>query len=250
MKIYNEIRIDIETGETLYEDSYEYDGPVALCGGGGGGDSDVNYQQSKEQRKVYNKAFKIMKGVWADGGQGFIDQYADVVQPTAQWYQNLSPEYMAGVWEPYNMGAQQMLENMGAQGVVGSGRGGYSGAASDALGRFYADASQQVGLDAWNTGAAYRNMMMFPYTSAYGALGGTYGSAVVDPGNASNPAAGALSGAVGGGTLGYMIGSGIGGTAAGAGSGAATGASTGSSAGPWGAAIGAVAGGLLGWLGS
>ena len=42
MKIYNKIIIDIFTGETVYEDSFEYDGEIALCGGGkgGGGDGD------------------------------------------------------------------------------------------------------------------------------------------------------------------------------------------------------------------
>ena len=34
MKIYNKIKIDIDTGEVLEEDSFNYTGPVALCGGG------------------------------------------------------------------------------------------------------------------------------------------------------------------------------------------------------------------------
>ena len=38
MKIYNSVTIDIETGEILAEDSFEYSGPLALCGGDGGGD--------------------------------------------------------------------------------------------------------------------------------------------------------------------------------------------------------------------
>ena len=31
MKIYNKLVIDIESGDILYEDSYEYEGPLALC---------------------------------------------------------------------------------------------------------------------------------------------------------------------------------------------------------------------------
>ena len=31
VKIYNEIKIDISTGKVLYEDSFMYDGPLALC---------------------------------------------------------------------------------------------------------------------------------------------------------------------------------------------------------------------------
>jgi len=40
MKIYRKLVIDIESGKTLYEDSYEYDGPIAHCGGGSGGGGD------------------------------------------------------------------------------------------------------------------------------------------------------------------------------------------------------------------
>lgn len=43
MKIYRTVVIDIETGKTVYEDAYDYTGPIALCGGGGsagGGDGD------------------------------------------------------------------------------------------------------------------------------------------------------------------------------------------------------------------
>jgi len=45
MKIYNKIVIDIESGNTIYEDSFEYYGNIALCGssggGGGGGDQET-----------------------------------------------------------------------------------------------------------------------------------------------------------------------------------------------------------------
>ena len=32
MKIYNEIKFDIDTWRVLYEDSFEYDGEIAECG--------------------------------------------------------------------------------------------------------------------------------------------------------------------------------------------------------------------------
>ena len=35
MKIYNEVIIDMNTGETIYEDSFEHEGDIALCCGGG-----------------------------------------------------------------------------------------------------------------------------------------------------------------------------------------------------------------------
>ena len=36
MKIYKEIRLDISSGEVLYENSFEYNGPIEECNGGGG----------------------------------------------------------------------------------------------------------------------------------------------------------------------------------------------------------------------
>ena len=39
MKIYSKIIIYMKSGETLEEQSFDYSGDVALCGGGGGGDS-------------------------------------------------------------------------------------------------------------------------------------------------------------------------------------------------------------------
>lgn len=45
MKVYNKVVLDMETLEIVEEDSYEYEGPVALCGGGsgGGGSGEVDY---------------------------------------------------------------------------------------------------------------------------------------------------------------------------------------------------------------
>lgn len=56
MKIYTKIIIDISSGDTLYEESYEYEGDIAKCGGGGGGGGDQEttiryapYIESKHQ---------------------------------------------------------------------------------------------------------------------------------------------------------------------------------------------------------
>lgn len=43
MKIYDRVVIDMETLEVIEEDSFEYEGPVALCGGGGGSSGAVDY---------------------------------------------------------------------------------------------------------------------------------------------------------------------------------------------------------------
>jgi hypothetical protein len=49
MKVYTRIEIDIETGKVLAEDSYEYQGSVALCGGGGASVPPM----PKEQKELY-----------------------------------------------------------------------------------------------------------------------------------------------------------------------------------------------------
>jgi hypothetical protein len=41
MKIYDEITINMETGEIMSERSFDYDGPLVLCDGGGGGGGDA-----------------------------------------------------------------------------------------------------------------------------------------------------------------------------------------------------------------
>jgi len=49
MKIYNEVTIDMNTGNIISEDSYEYSGPISECKGGGGGSSgEVKYPQYQE----------------------------------------------------------------------------------------------------------------------------------------------------------------------------------------------------------
>lgn len=83
MKIYREIRIDIETGETLYEDSFEYEGEIAHCGpslgdwvpGLGlptseerdnvlyGEDPSVSYSQSPEQSQMFQMFMPVMQQI-------------------------------------------------------------------------------------------------------------------------------------------------------------------------------------------
>lgn len=62
MKIYNEVVIDIETGKTVYEDSYEYDGPMALCCIGGGGTTVVasTPEASPEEKAYYSKLTEML----------------------------------------------------------------------------------------------------------------------------------------------------------------------------------------------
>lgn len=57
MKIYNKIVWDIETLEVLEEDSFEYTGPIALCGGGGKSkSSSVEYTYTETPTKQSTKS--------------------------------------------------------------------------------------------------------------------------------------------------------------------------------------------------
>ena len=53
MKIYSKVIVDIETGETLFADAFEYSGEVVKCGGGGDGGS----------KPAYSVASQIIKGM-------------------------------------------------------------------------------------------------------------------------------------------------------------------------------------------
>lgn len=54
MKIYTRVVIDMKTGNVVEEDSYEYSGPVALCGGSGGGTTYATTTSTGEIDYVYN----------------------------------------------------------------------------------------------------------------------------------------------------------------------------------------------------
>lgn len=53
MKVITECVIDMSTGATLHEESYEYEGPVAQCGGGGKSVPSVPAAPEPEQTPTY-----------------------------------------------------------------------------------------------------------------------------------------------------------------------------------------------------
>lgn len=70
MKVYKEIVIDISTGETLSEDSFEWEGQVIECKGGGGGSSGT---------VDFPDYMKTVHGEWLDnGGVGVISAGNDI----------------------------------------------------------------------------------------------------------------------------------------------------------------------------
>jgi hypothetical protein len=93
------------------------------------------------------------------------------VGPTADWYGNLSPDVMQGVWAPYQDASKQFMEQLGAGGLATSQRGGISGAGAAGLGKFWEQAGRNVGQQAWGMTApglmakyeADINAMQYPW---------------------------------------------------------------------------------------
>jgi hypothetical protein len=125
-----------------------------------GGSSDVDYEWSDEQKENYWAAKPWMRqqqdlamgGPPQMGAPPSIYDMPDAtgLTPTKGWYDSIAPDVKQGLWEPWNDAANQLQMNMGAQGQLGTPGAGYSGAAGTGLGRLYADAGQQVGMQAWN----------------------------------------------------------------------------------------------------
>lgn len=59
MKIYQTLITDIESGEILHEDSFEYSGPLALCGGGGSAPPPV--LPSREERELQSEQLRMLR---------------------------------------------------------------------------------------------------------------------------------------------------------------------------------------------
>jgi len=65
MKVYTKVVISMSTGKTLYEESYDYEGPVALCGGGQSGT--VGFPEYMEQTHA-----NWIRGQVTGGGPDFM----------------------------------------------------------------------------------------------------------------------------------------------------------------------------------
>ena len=155
MKVITKIVIDIETGQVEEEHSYEYEGPIALCKGGG---SNVTYAQSPEQAQLLSTIMPVVSRVASTAMTGqplyqlpatYEIPAAEAVMPTTDWWKGIAPEVKQGLWAPYNEAADILTERLGATGGLGSARGGYSGSAAAGLGKLYSEAGKDVGLQAW-----------------------------------------------------------------------------------------------------
>ena len=168
MKIYTKVVIDIETGKMLDEESYEYDGPIAECKGGGfdpakvfdpanvwgehegGGGMNTTIVTSPEARQLLEWLGPSLQRIGEMGGagkplydvpkapigrsmkyfRGAVPSAAGLM-PTAENIGAISPEIKQAVAAPYLEGIGQVTEQFG--GGMGSAMGGVSGAGAKVL---------------------------------------------------------------------------------------------------------------------
>lgn len=195
----------------------------------GGNQSQVSMVQSPQQQQMFNWAMPTMQ-------QGFGQPIYDLpsaqgLTPSADWYQNISPEVMAGISRPYEQQGMQLMETMGFQGMGGSPRAGMSGSAGVAAGTFAEEAARNIGMQAWQMGAPGAQMQYQaelgqniagynrPFQEAQLAasmIPGTYPTPMVQPQQQSPwGAVGSLAGMGIGGLLGGLPGAAMGGMAGG-----------------------------------
>ena len=207
MKIYNEVRINISTGKTVYEDSYEYDGEIAECKGG----SKVSYTQSPEQQQVFQQLMPLVK-MLTQAGQGGTSPWQipsiESLMPSKGWYENMDPNIMQGIREPYVDASQQLTESLGYG--AGSARGGASGTLGGSQADFWSKAGTQMGQQAWGMVSPIQQMgwqaelqgNQFPFTAMPGMMGGTYSQPVVQPGSTTGSDIMSMLGMIGMGAMG------------------------------------------------
>lgn len=80
MKIYTKIVIDIESGDTLYEESYEYEGEIAQCFGSGGGDQEIETRYApyiEDKHQAFLNEVASYRAALTDDSP--FDGYTDIV---------------------------------------------------------------------------------------------------------------------------------------------------------------------------
>lgn len=116
----------------------------------GSSGSNLSWANSEQLGQIYNQIMPmIYKASWSAQNNQPLSTNMSGYMPSSGWFNNLSPQVTSGLWEPYNQAAREMINTMSGSGLV-SGRGGYSGAAQTALGKFYSEAGKGIGTQAWN----------------------------------------------------------------------------------------------------
>lgn len=106
MKVYTKLVIDIETGKTIEEESFEYDGPIAECKGGGGGHT-TTVEKSDPWKGIQPSLYHIYNWAW-DLARKPIPYYprqqiADFTEPQKQYF-NIATQWGLKGSPDYNIG--------------------------------------------------------------------------------------------------------------------------------------------------
>ena len=130
MRIYNKLVLDIDSGNILEEDSFEYSGPLALCGGGSAPAAsqptaaenaltEAQLKQLQDQNKYRDEMepFQLeAMGYKRDPASGLIVKLSADERPTSQILQDLAAEKslaMAGYDTKGNkLSEEQLLAGM------------------------------------------------------------------------------------------------------------------------------------------
>jgi len=89
-----------------------------------------------------NRALKRGESVWETPA-------VETMMPTAETFADIDPRVKEAMMAPYRETEQQLLETLGAQGVLGSARGGFSGQGAAGLGRYWADVAPEYTKSLW-----------------------------------------------------------------------------------------------------
>jgi len=82
--------------------------------------------------------------------QGYNLPDASTLMPTRSFFESIDPSVMEGMNMMYDDSRNQMFETLGASGLGGSARGGFSGTAGAALGEFQANKARNMMTDLFN----------------------------------------------------------------------------------------------------
>jgi hypothetical protein len=91
----------------------------------------------------------VLSGIEQPGWLGYDIPDINSILPSVDWWNNMSPEVMAGIRAPYEEGSDRLMERLNSIGGLGSQRAGVSGQGAAGLGEYWADADKNIGLQAW-----------------------------------------------------------------------------------------------------
>ncbi|MDO9083720.1 MAG: hypothetical protein Q7U56_10600 [Humidesulfovibrio sp.] len=117
MRVYTRIIIDMASGAVLEAEGFDYDGPVALCKGGGGGSQTTNTQDTE-----YNARMATI----AESQQGMAQEYFNFwksdYKPLEQEQIAANREMVAAAKPVRDKFIEESLSGVNAEAIAGTAR--------------------------------------------------------------------------------------------------------------------------------